>query len=170
MEILGAEVSIRSRSVEDHRFCWSFREARMMRRFVTTMDLVVEPSPWGPHEWLSRPGLTAAEGLALVRVRMPPGRAHQFHRHPEMEEVIYIISGAAEQWVEREHRILGPGDIAHVPRDMVHGTYNAGAEPLVFLAILSPALSRGPALVDVHREEPWASLRPPMTFPEPTRP
>jgi quercetin dioxygenase-like cupin family protein len=137
-----------------------------MHRFVTAKDMMVEPSPWGPHEWLSRQGLTPAERLALVRVRMPPGRAHQFHRHPEMEEVIYIISGRAEQWVEREHRILGPGDIAHIPCDVVHGTYNAGPELLVFLAILSPARCQGTALVDVHREEPWASLRAPMVFPE----
>lgn len=133
-------------------------------RFVTAHELQREPSPWGPHEWLSRPGLTAAEGLLLVRVRMPPGTAHQFHRHPEMEEIIYVESGTAEQWVEREHRILGAGDVAHIPRDVVHGTYNAGSDTLVFLAMLSPARSLGPALVDVHLEEPWRSLRTPLSL------
>jgi len=135
-------------------------------RFVTSADQQVEPSPWGPHEWLSRPGLTAAEELLLVRVRMPPGRAHQFHRHPAMEEIIYVLSGSAEQWVARERRVLGPGDSAHIPRDVVHGTYNAGSDPLVFLAILSPATFAGPALVEVHTEEPWRSLKPPLVFPE----
>lgn len=124
---------------------------------------VVE-SPWGPHEWLSRPGLTQADKLLLVRVRMPPKRAHQFHKHPEMEEIIYVISGLAEQWVDRQQRLLGPGESAHIPPNVVHGTYNAGDTDLVFLAILSPATSTGPALVDVHKEEPWRSLKPPMTF------
>lgn len=133
-------------------------------RFVTGPDAQVEASPWGPHEWLSRPGLTDATELLLVRVRMPAGRAHQFHRHPAMEEIIYIISGTAEQWVESERRILGPGDSAHIPRDVVHGTYNAGEDTLVFLAILSPALFEGPALIDVHTEEPWASLKAPILF------
>ena len=128
-------------------------------RFVTAEDLQVEDSPWGPHEWLSRPGLTDAEGLLLVRVRMPPGKAHRFHRHPEMEEIIYIESGTAEQWVHGESRSLGPGEIAHVPADVVHGTYNAGSETLVFLAILSPAGAPGPDIVDVSGEEPWRSLR-----------
>ena len=95
-------------------------------RFVTAADAVVEPSPWGPHEWLSRAGLTAAEQLLLVRVTMPPGKGHAFHRHPAMEEIIYVVSGRAEQWVDRESRTLGPGDIAHIPTDVVHGTYNAG--------------------------------------------
>ena len=136
----------------------------MDRTFITSANLQVEGSPWGPHEWLSRPGLTAAEHLLMVRVLMPPGRAHQFHRHPTMEEIIYVVSGTAEQWVDREKRVLGPGDMAHIPMDVVHGTYNAGSETLVFLAILSPAKFEGPALVDVHRDEPWCALREPMTF------
>jgi quercetin dioxygenase-like cupin family protein len=128
-------------------------------RFVTTAEMEVETLPWGPHEWLCRPGLTDAKQLLLVRVRMPPGTGHAFHRHPAMEEIIYVISGRAEQWVDRVSRVLGPGDIAHIPRDVVHGTYNAGADSLVFLAILSPAVFEGPPLVDVAHEEPWASLR-----------
>lgn len=133
-------------------------------RFVTPSEMEVVESPWGPHEWLSRPGLTEAEGLLLVRVRMPPRRAHQFHKHPEMEEIIYVLSGTAEQWVDRTQKVLRPGDSAHIPPNVVHGTYNAGDTELVFLAILSPAKSVGPALVDVHMEEPWRSLKSPMTF------
>ena len=133
---------------------------RDLLRFVTAADAAVEPSPWGPHEWLCRPGLTDAKDLQLVRVSMPPGTGHAFHRHPAMEEIIYVVAGRAEQWVDRESRILGPGEIAHIPKDVVHGTYNAGDTDLVFLAILSPAIFEGPALVDVSGEEPWASLRP----------
>jgi len=128
-------------------------------RFVTSAEIEVEELPWGPHEWLCRPGLTDARDLLLVRVRMPPGTGHAFHRHPAMEEIIYVISGVAEQWVDRETRRLGPGDIAHIPKDVVHGTYNAGDETLVILAILSPALFDGPALVDVSGDAPWSTLR-----------
>ena len=130
-------------------------------RFVTPGEMIVEGSPWGPHEWLSRPGLTEAEKLLLVRVRMPPGKGHAFHRHPEMEEIIYVVAGTAEQWVETESRLLGPGDTAHVPRGLTHGTYNAGTDTLVFLAVLSPAKASGPVMVDVSGEEPWVSLKPP---------
>jgi quercetin dioxygenase-like cupin family protein len=128
-------------------------------RFVTSDEMEVEELPWGPHEWLSRPGLTQAEELLLVRVRMPVGKGHAFHRHPRMEEIIYVVSGTAEQWVDREQRILKPGDTAHIPKDVVHATYNAGDDTLVFLAILSPADAGGPALVDVADEEPWSGAR-----------
>jgi quercetin dioxygenase-like cupin family protein len=128
-------------------------------RFVSAADVAPEPSPWGVREPLCRPGLTAADRLYMVRMIMPPGLAHPFHRHPEMEEIIYVVSGTAEQWVDRASRMLGAGDIAHIPADTVHGTYNAGAGALVFLAILSPARSEGPATVDVSTDEPWRSLR-----------
>ncbi|MBL8861237.1 MAG: cupin domain-containing protein [Planctomycetes bacterium] len=131
-------------------------------RFVTSSEALVEDLPWGRHEWLSRVGLTEARALQLVRVTMPPGTGHAFHRHPALEEALYYVSGRAEQWVGRERRVLGPGDVAHVPRDEVHGTYNDFREPVVFLAILSPAVFEGPALIDVSRDEPWRSLRAPL--------
>ncbi|RME84578.1 MAG: cupin domain-containing protein [Caldilineae bacterium] len=132
---------------------------QQLLRFITKDDVQVEELPWGPHEWISRVGLTEAEHLMLVRVTMPAGKAHKFHRHPAMEEIIYVVSGQAEQWVDREYRLLGPGDAAHIPMDVVHGTYNTGSEDLVFLAILSPAIFEGPALIDMSDQEPWASLR-----------
>jgi quercetin dioxygenase-like cupin family protein len=128
-------------------------------RFVTNGEMEVDVLPWGPHEWLSRPGLTEADGLLLVRVRMPAGKGHAFHTHPEMEEIIYVVSGKAEQWVEKEVRFLEAGETAHIPKGLVHGTYNAGDDTLVFLAILSPAHFEGPALIDVSEEEPWRSIR-----------
>lgn len=129
-------------------------------RFVTGREAQVENSPWGPHEWLSRPGLTEAAGLLMVRVTMPVGRGHAFHRHPELEEIIYIVSGTAEQWVGRDRLLLGEGEVAHIPPDVVHGTWNAGTQPLVFLAVLSPAACAGPMLVDMQQEAPWSGLRP----------
>jgi quercetin dioxygenase-like cupin family protein len=120
--------------------------------------MVVEHLPWGPHEWLCRPDIVEAKQLLLVRVRMPAGQAHQFHRHPEMEEIIYVESGLAEQWVDREKRRLGPGETAHIPPDVVHATHNAGDTTLVFLAILSPAQIQGPPLIDMSQDEQWKTI------------
>jgi oxalate decarboxylase/phosphoglucose isomerase-like protein (cupin superfamily) len=54
--------------------------------------------------------------------------------------------------------------MAHIPPRTIHATYNPHQEPLVFLAILSPAnlpadKSNDPDPVDVSAQEPWASLR-----------
>jgi quercetin dioxygenase-like cupin family protein len=129
------------------------------RRFVTQQECQVEEYPHVRCDWLCRPGIVEADQLQLVRATMPPGKSHEFHRHPDCEEIIYVIEGQAEQWVDAERRMLGPGEVAHIPKGTVHATYNRSQEPLVFLAILSPATGSGPECVDVYAEEPWASLR-----------
>jgi quercetin dioxygenase-like cupin family protein len=128
---------------------------------VTENEMQTEDLPRGFHEWLSRPGLTDAAYLQLVRVRMPPGKGHGFHYHPPMEEIIYVESGQAEQWLEQEARVLTAGQLAHIPKNLVHATFNASAEQtLVFLAMLSPAEFEGPGMVDVSQQQPWCELKP----------
>lgn len=129
-------------------------------RFVSDADCQIEQLPWGPHEWLCRPGITEARDLQVVRVRMPPGRCHAFHRHPEFEEVLYVLDGQVEQFVDRQKRVLRAGELAHIPKDTVHGSYNVFRTPCTFLAILSPASCKGPPLIDVAHDEPWKSLAP----------
>lgn len=130
-----------------------------LRRFVTTKEAATGRSPWALEEWLCRNDVVQNEELLLVRVNMEAGNAHEFHTHPHREELIYVISGTAEQWVGTKKQILKAGDVAFIPKGEVHGTYNVGEDTLVFLAILSPSNTPEPSLVDVSKEEPWASLR-----------
>jgi len=129
------------------------------RRFVTAAEKVDFLSPWTLEEWICRGDVVNNKQLLLVRANMEPFRSHPFHHHPTREELIYIVSGRAEQWVGRTHRILGPGEMAFIPMGEIHGTYNPFNERLIFLAILSPSDAPEPAVVDVSSEEPWASLR-----------
>lgn len=136
------------------------------RKFVTAAEAVRFQSPWTLEEWLCRSDIVNNQHLMLVRANMEARRSHPFHKHPTREELIYIVSGRAEQWVGREHKILGPGEMAFIPMGEVHGTYNPFDEKLVFLAILSPANAPEPGIVDVSSEEPWRSIRngfPPVT-------
>jgi quercetin dioxygenase-like cupin family protein len=135
------------------------QDAISLRRFVTAEEAVQFKSPWTLEEWMCRADVVKNEQLLLVRANMDPFRSHPFHNHPTREELIFIISGQAEQWVGREHRILKPGEMAFIPMGEIHGTYNPFPEKLVFLAILSPANAAEPGIVDKSTEEPWASIR-----------
>lgn len=137
---------------------------RTSRRFVSSAQARVHYAPWGKHDWLSEPALTGTSSLTLIRVRMPRGTGHQFHVHPELDEIIYVVDGVAEQWVDRDRRRLRKGEIAYIPKGVVHATYNATTRPLTFLAILSPAASKGPAVIDCSNEEPWRTLRTPIVY------
>lgn len=129
-------------------------------KFVSFEETIVERFPEKAHFWYCRPDMVGDTNLLFVRCQMQAGHAHKFHCHPKMEEILYVLSGTAEQWVEREKRILTPGNSVYIPANIVHGTYNIGPGVLDFLAILSPAKSEGPGTVDVSEQEPWKSLRP----------
>ena len=128
-------------------------------RFVSFDETEVERLPGKTHYWFCKPGMVKDTNLMFVRAQLPPGEAHRFHFHPKMEEILYILSGTAEQWVEREKKTMRAGDSLYLPAGIVHGTYNIGSDTLDFLAILSPAKSEGPVTIEVSDQAPWKLLR-----------
>ncbi|MBN9691234.1 MAG: cupin domain-containing protein [Verrucomicrobia bacterium] len=131
----------------------------MKNRFVTTAEALKEDYKGRTNYWMCRPEVCEAKDLQVCRAVLPAGEGHNFHTHPELEEVIYVLEGEVEQWVEQEKRILKPGEVAHIPAGMVHATFNPTQQDAVILAILSPAVYAGPFAVDVSGETPWNALR-----------
>jgi quercetin dioxygenase-like cupin family protein len=127
--------------------------------FITEADAIKEEFKGRTNYWMCRPEITNARNIQVCRAALPPGEGHGFHHHPELEEVIYVLEGEVEQWVEKEMRVLKAGEVAHIPAGIVHATFNPTAGDAVILAILSPASFEGPFAVDVSGEEPWKSLR-----------
>ncbi len=136
-----------------------------MNRFITATEVTHGAFPWCTVEWMSNPELVGAQHLLLVRATFPPREAHNFHKHPCREEIIYVLEGQAEQWVGEEKRLLGPGEMAHIPPNVPHMTYNPGPDVLKFLAILSPVHAEGEFTIDVFNDEPWKTLFPPLPYP-----
>jgi quercetin dioxygenase-like cupin family protein len=136
----------------------------MTNRFITKTEVEHADFPWCHVEWMSNAALTGAQQLLLVRAEFPPGEQHNFHLHPAREEIIYVLEGTAEQWVGQEKRLLGPGEMAHIPAGLAHATKNVGSVPLKFLAILAPSDAEGDFTVDVFDEAPWCSLLPPIAY------
>lgn len=132
----------------------------MAGKFVVSSDVEREELDWGTLGWLSRPPTTGASSLTVIEVNLLPGEGHNFHKHPEQEEVIYVVGGEVEQWLEQDCRTLRPGDSAFIPAGMVHASFNVSESPAHLLAILGPCVGDGGyEMVDVAAEEPWASLR-----------
>ena len=128
-------------------------------RFVTKAEALKEEYKGRTNYWLTRPELTGAKDLQVCEATLPAGEGHAFHTHPELEEMIYVLAGEVEQWVETEKRVLKVGESAHIPAGVVHATFNASGADATILAILSPGASQGPCMVDGSDQEPWRSLR-----------
>ncbi len=132
----------------------------MNGKFVMREDAQRERLDWGTLGWLCHPPNTGADDLTILEVEIAPGGGHNFHRHPNQEEVIYVVSGEVEQWLEQEHRTLRAGDSLFIDRDIVHATFNVADGDARLLAILGPCDGpQGYVAVEMGDEEPWRSLR-----------
>jgi quercetin dioxygenase-like cupin family protein len=131
-----------------------------MSQFVLKGDVRNESFDWGDIGWRSIPSSTGTKQLTVMDVTLEPGKGHDFHKHPDQEEMIIVKSGRIVQWLEREHEELGPGDSVYIDRDVVHASFNEGGETAALQVVLGPCVGEGGyELVDVAGEEPWASLR-----------
>ena len=131
----------------------------MPGKFVIARGIEVKIDDVGASSRLSDPHSTGAKQLTVIDVNFDPGKGHGFHKHPDQEEVILVIAGRVEQWVDREKRILGPGDSAF-PADVVHASFNVADQPAKIVAILGPCVGpTGYEAVDVANDAPWKTLR-----------
>ncbi len=129
-------------------------------RFINAGEVEREQLDWGELGWLSRPSSTLARDLVMIEVKLKPGKGHNFHKHPDQEEVIYVVEGEVEQWLESEKRILKAGDSVFINKDVVHASFNRSSQPAKLMAILGPAVSAaGYVSVEVGDQSPWKSLR-----------
>ena len=129
-------------------------------RFLTAEEIVREYPDWGALGWASRPEDTGSKNLVVIEVKLAPGQGHDFHKHPNQEEIIYMIEGQVEQWIREDKKNIKQGDVAFIPMDTVHASFNDTNEDVKILAILSPAVGEaGYELEDVSGEKPWNQLR-----------
>jgi quercetin dioxygenase-like cupin family protein len=132
----------------------------MAGKFVIASGVEPEVLDWGRLGWLSNPPNTGARQLTVIDVTLTPGKGHDFHKHPDQEEVILVVAGSVEQWVDREKRVLGPGDSAFIPAGVVHASFNVGDREAKIVAILGPCVGEiGYVSVEVAGEAPWKGLR-----------
>lgn len=132
----------------------------MPGKFVIAKENEVKVADFGTSSQLCDPPSTGAKQLTVIDVSFDPAKGHNFHKHPNQEEVLLVIAGKVEQWIDREKRILGPGDSAFIPADVVHASFNAGDQPAKIVAILGPCVGPvGYEVVDVANETPWKTLR-----------
>lgn len=131
-----------------------------MSRFVKNEDVAVATFDWGSAGMRADPPSTGCTSFVVLDVALAAGKCHDFHKHPDQDEMIVIKAGRVVQWVEDAHEELGPGDSVYIDRDVVHGSFNEFDETAELQVILAPAAGDGGyELVDVSGDEPWASLR-----------
>ena len=128
-------------------------------KFVKNEDTILEKILGRNHHWHYNAEVNKQADIYMVRVVMPEGGMHNFHRHPEMSEILYILKGTAEQWVEGKKQILKQNDSVYIDANLVHATFNAGNEELEYVAILAPSSGWEAGTIDEYENLPYARYR-----------
>ncbi len=119
----------------------------MNNHFRMAADNPVGNEDWVTRRWVCHPASTGAKQLTVLDATLGPGQAHSFHSHPNQDEVVVVIAGKIEQWIENEKRLLGFGDAAFIPGDAR------------LVAIFGPSIGDGFETIDNSGEAKWRELR-----------
>jgi quercetin dioxygenase-like cupin family protein len=111
-----------------------------MGKFQLQSQLSWDSYDWGTETAISSPVGTSSNHLMIFDVILSAGEEHSFHRHPNQEEVIYMLAGEMEQWIGDEKHTLVPGDSAFIEKDEVHASFNRTDGDARFLAVLGPCI------------------------------
>jgi quercetin dioxygenase-like cupin family protein len=131
-----------------------------MSTFVKQAGMTVDTVDWGTIGWRTRPANTGCKTFVVMDVELEPTFGHDFHKHPQQDELITVLAGTIEQWIEGDKTILEAGDSVYLDKDVVHASFNVGDVPARLFVVLAPSVGdEGYQLVDVASEEPWSSLR-----------
>ena len=79
------------------------------------------------------------QNQSLAEARVPAGGRTQLHYHKIAEEFYFILEGAGEIELDREHRTVRSGDAILIPAGVWHAIL--ATEPLRFLCCCAPAYS-----------------------------
>jgi oxalate decarboxylase/phosphoglucose isomerase-like protein (cupin superfamily) len=94
---------------------------------------------WGTIKWLVTPSVVDGAANTQGEVIILPGKGHERHNHPGAEELIYVISGEAEQTVgDGPPFTIREGDLVHVPVAAYHSTFNRTWRPLRLVVTYTP--------------------------------
>src|SRR5215210_494754 len=110
-------------------------EMDLEREFSASESLSVQYLPGSGGAQFFQEDARVTESILYIRLRIAGGGALPFHVHPELDEIISVLEGEMEHWIEAENQMMGPGQSTLVPRGVVHGCYNLGVAPCELLAV-----------------------------------
>jgi quercetin dioxygenase-like cupin family protein len=91
-----------------------------------------------------------ARRIILLSSELPPGKVHLLHRHPNAEQIMYMLEGSCLALSEGEPVRLNEGDAVFIAQGEWHGVRNDSGQPAVTLVIYAGAGTLEEAGYEVH--------------------
>ncbi len=94
--------------------------------------------------------ITESKESAVIAWHVNPGQKISAHLHPHGQDTWIIQSGMGEYRLNKAGttKSIAAGDVVIAHAGETHGILNTGNEPLIFISVVSPALSGYELLTD----------------------
>lgn len=99
----------------------------------------VEDHSWGRLVWMVNRSLGMSETMTIGRCYINPGQANGRHRHPNCDEVLYILQGVIEHTLGEATFPMRAGDIVSIPAGQLHNARNVGDDVAEFVICYNSA-------------------------------
>lgn len=94
---------------------------------------------WGKSKRLITPEKVGSKYLRVSITEYAPGTEHAIHRHPNQEEVIFILEGKGISRTKDGDKAISTGAFVFIPADMDHATINVSKDkPMKAVIMKSP--------------------------------
>ena len=90
------------------------------------------------------PETVGSEHLELLEGTVEPGQGALPHAHPDLDQVVYVLTGTARAEIDGQTREMRPGDAAFFPKGMPHVFTVTGSHPAKVLVIYTPPYMENP--------------------------
>lgn len=122
---------------------------------VSPQDIPAQQMPGRTLQWLATAETIGAQKLSMCRMECPAGfTARPVHAHRDTEELVYILEGEGETWVEGEVATFRAGDVVLFPANARHVVRNTGPGKLVAACFFAPA-TRPESYILCDDVDPW---------------
>jgi mannose-6-phosphate isomerase-like protein (cupin superfamily) len=109
----------------------------MKAKILNINEIKAKIVPWGTTKLLINSNSVGAENLEVRITEVPPGKAHELHKH-DVEEVFIVLSGKGTHMENGTKLDIAPNDVIYVPAGASHRHECTGNEPLKAIVIFAP--------------------------------
>lgn len=107
--------------------------ALIRRDAAETMDF-----DWGKLDWFASGPADSSNEMTVGQCTLNAGQSNPRHYHPNCEEVLHVLTGKIEHYVEGDGWFpMGPGDTITVAANVWHQARNIGDTPATMIICFS---------------------------------
>jgi quercetin dioxygenase-like cupin family protein len=108
-------------------------------KVINETDVEEKKIPGRFIRWIADEKTMQPQYFSSCVIRVLPGETVQpAHSHPEGEELIYIVSGTGQVWVDGEIQPMRAGTAVLFEKGQVHMIRNVGDEEMKVLCFFAP--------------------------------